>query len=89
MSIDPYILGSWLGDCTAAQPNITGEDTEVLEYWRDLARENDAELVHAHKKIDFLLEDLESLDTDFQLGRKHPRRVEDAQRRKVIFAIRS
>ena len=49
VSIDPYILGSWLGYGTASQPNITGDDTEVLEYWRDWARDNDAELVHTQK----------------------------------------
>lgn len=40
--LDPYCLGTWLGDGTTIHPNITSADQEVLDAWRA----NGWELVH-------------------------------------------
>lgn len=37
VSIDPYILGSWLGDGTSACTSITTMDDEIKDYWVDYA----------------------------------------------------
>ncbi len=37
LPIDPYILGSWLGDGTSLETAITTEDFEVEEAWSDYA----------------------------------------------------
>lgn len=46
VKVDPYIIGSWLGDGTATHANITGNDIEVVQRWIDWAEKNDAEIVH-------------------------------------------
>lgn len=37
IDIDPYILGSWLGDGTSRTIAITCEDEEIINYWRKYA----------------------------------------------------
>ena len=32
--IDPYILGSWLGDGTSSKPDITNSEKEIIAYWK-------------------------------------------------------
>jgi replicative DNA helicase len=32
--IDPYILGTWLGDGTSKEASITSMDKEIIEYWQ-------------------------------------------------------
>jgi molybdopterin-guanine dinucleotide biosynthesis protein len=44
--IDPYLLGTWLGDGLSSQADITGQDMEIIQYWMDWAERNDSELVH-------------------------------------------
>jgi len=34
VKIDPYILGSWLGDGTSRHTQITNIDCEVIDYWK-------------------------------------------------------
>jgi replicative DNA helicase len=36
--IDPYILGTWLGDGTSHNPDITSFDTEVVSAWEEEAK---------------------------------------------------
>jgi hypothetical protein len=38
--LDPYILGTWLGDGTTGQPELTNIDTQVLSYWSQWAVTN-------------------------------------------------
>lgn len=38
LCIDPYILGIWLGDGTSIRPDITNEDPEIIEVWREEAK---------------------------------------------------
>jgi intein/homing endonuclease len=38
LPIDPYILGSWLGDGTSRSPQITSMDKEILDYWESYAK---------------------------------------------------
>jgi hypothetical protein len=44
-NIDPYILGSWLGDGYSNGKEFASNDTEIIEYWIDWAKKNDAEVV--------------------------------------------
>lgn len=37
LPIDPYILGSWLGDGTSNTASITSKDKVILDYWKDYA----------------------------------------------------
>ncbi len=41
LDIDAYMLGLWLGDGTSAEPEITNIDSEVLNYCREYALQND------------------------------------------------
>ena len=49
VQLDPYILGSWLGDGTSDGKNICGEDPDILNYWREWCEMNDCELIHKNK----------------------------------------
>lgn len=46
ISLDPYLLGLWLGDGTHSHPIIASNDIEVQLYILDWCKKNDAELVH-------------------------------------------
>lgn len=35
VQLDPYILGTWLGDGTSSAPAISNIDDQILEYWRE------------------------------------------------------
>lgn len=45
LPIDPWLLGVWLGDGTAAEPIITNTDKEIWEGVKQLCDQNDWELV--------------------------------------------
>jgi len=45
VSLDPYILGLWLGDGTHTQPVIASNDIEIRDYINNWCGNNDAELV--------------------------------------------
>ena len=40
LPLDPYILGTWLGDKTSRDPEITSMDVEVVTAWQQYATEN-------------------------------------------------
>lgn len=41
VSLDPYVLGLWLGDGTSSRPSITNMDPEVMDYLEQFANDND------------------------------------------------
>lgn len=43
LPIDPYILGSWLGDGNTDRTVISNIDEVVLDYWKDFASKNNLE----------------------------------------------
>lgn len=45
VTIDPYILGLWLGDGTHTQPVIASNDKEIIDYINNWCSYNDGELV--------------------------------------------
>jgi len=49
--IDPYILGSWLGDGFSSGSGICNTDVEIIDYWRKWASENYAEVILSPKKL--------------------------------------
>ena len=46
ITIDPYILGTWLGDGYSDGSGISGKDKEIIEKWMEWCENNDGELVH-------------------------------------------
>lgn len=46
VSLDPYILGMWLGDGNKDGSGFSGSDTELIQKWCQWACENGAEIVH-------------------------------------------
>lgn len=46
VSLDPYLLGLWLGDGTHSHPVIASNDIEIQRYLLNWCQENNAELVH-------------------------------------------
>ena len=40
VNLDPYILGMWLGDSNNRGDGFTTDDSELLEYWKNWARQN-------------------------------------------------
>jgi len=48
VELDPYILGSWLGDGYSDGSGISGNDTEVIQKWMQWALENNGEIVHSN-----------------------------------------
>jgi len=49
--IDPYILGSWLGDGFSSGSGICNTDVEIIDYWRKWASENYAEVILSPRKL--------------------------------------
>lgn len=41
VKLDPYILGSWLGDGHSRGDGITSIDKEIVEYWQEWAKNNE------------------------------------------------
>ena len=48
--IDPYILGSWLGDGTSVNFSITNIDTPIIDYWYEYAKQNDMKVTIRDEK---------------------------------------
>jgi hypothetical protein len=46
VTLDPYMLGLWLGDGTHTEPVIASGDIEIQNYILNWCENNDAELVH-------------------------------------------
>jgi hypothetical protein len=46
VSLDPYLLGLWLGDGTHSHPVIASNDIEIQKYILNWCNQNDAELIH-------------------------------------------
>lgn len=46
ISLDPYLLGVWLGDGTHTHPIIASNDYEIQKYIMEWCKKNNAELVH-------------------------------------------
>ena len=40
LTIDPYILGLWLGDGDSRSINLTSIDTILIDYWKQYAEQN-------------------------------------------------
>ena len=49
--IDPYILGSWLGDGFSSGSGFCNTDVEIIDYWRKWASENYAEVILSPRKL--------------------------------------
>jgi len=47
VTLDPRILGMWLGDGYSCGTDFSSQDTELIKYWDNWVKQNDAELVHA------------------------------------------
>tara|TARA_B100001093_G_scaffold354326_1_gene338826 strand:- start:2054 stop:4873 length:2820 start_codon:yes stop_codon:yes gene_type:complete len=46
IDIDPYIVGTWLGDGYSDGSSISSNDNEIIEKWMNWCENNDGELVH-------------------------------------------
>ena len=44
VSLDPYILGTWLGDGYSSGTNFVTEDVELLNYWKKWAQDNNGDV---------------------------------------------
>lgn len=49
ITLDPYLLGLWLGDGTHTEPIIASNDNEIKNYLSNWCQNNDAELVQESK----------------------------------------
>lgn len=48
ISLDPYLLGIWLGDGTDCNACIASNDSQIQNYILDWCEKNDAEMIHEH-----------------------------------------
>lgn len=46
LKLDPYLMGTWLGDGFSNGSGIASNDEKIVDVWMKWARENDAEIVH-------------------------------------------
>jgi len=51
VTLDPYLLGLWLGDGTHSQPAIASNDKEIVDFMSSWCCLNDAELVKESKYL--------------------------------------
>lgn len=58
LPIDPYILGSWIGDGTSHSVAITTKDFEVLDRWKDYATKSNLQVVPDKKGFTYMLKSL-------------------------------
>jgi len=49
--LDPYILGSWLGDGYSNGKEFCSNDKEIIDYWNFWSKENDAEIIKTANKF--------------------------------------
>lgn len=49
--LDPYLLGLWLGDGSKEGYQFTTGDPEVLEYWKNWAKDNDGQIVSGREYV--------------------------------------
>jgi hypothetical protein len=53
VDIDPYLLGLWLGDGTAAQPEIATTDQPIVDFLEQYCEENEFRLSHNENCITY------------------------------------
>jgi hypothetical protein len=46
LKLDPYLMGTWLGDGYSNGSGIASNDEKIVDVWIKWAKENDAEIVH-------------------------------------------
>jgi len=47
--IDPYFLGTWLGDGNSRSVSLTSVDDYIIDYWKSFAEKNNLSFKHAGK----------------------------------------
>jgi DNA mismatch repair ATPase MutS len=52
VSLDPYLLGYWLGDGTSSKPEITTDDLEIVEYFKSIL-EQDGMIINVNNKCSY------------------------------------
>ena len=55
VELDPYILGTWLGDGYSNGKEYATNDTELLEYWISWAKNNNAEVIKTTNKYRYYI----------------------------------
>ena len=53
VELDPYILGSWLGDGFSRGKGFCSNDMEIVERWKEWAEKNDATVVDCKGKFTY------------------------------------
>ena len=51
IELDPYILGMWLGDGDSCGKGFSTEDIELLNYWKDWAKDNNSVVTLVPRKL--------------------------------------
>ena len=51
LPLDPYMLGIWLGDGTASQPDITTQDASIINYFRKNLQKYNCYLQYSNKYL--------------------------------------
>ena len=46
LKLDPYLMGTWLGDGFSNGSGISSNDEKIVDVWMKWAKENDAEITH-------------------------------------------
>jgi len=52
LEIDPYMIGFWLGDGTASQPEITTQDSTIIKYFKENLQQYKCYLQYINNKSD-------------------------------------
>ena len=68
ISIDPYLVGMWLGDGNSNGKGFTTEDVILLDYWKSWAKNNEAEIILYPHKINNSTKHINFRYHDYQIS---------------------
>lgn len=58
IELDPYILGTWLGDGYSNGKEMCSNDTEIIDYWNEWCKNNNAELVKTTNNFRYYIKNI-------------------------------
>tara|TARA_B110001452_G_scaffold175369_1_gene147062 strand:+ start:2991 stop:5522 length:2532 start_codon:yes stop_codon:yes gene_type:complete len=61
IELDPYILGTWLGDGYSNGKEFCSNDSDIIEYWEQWALENDAEIVKSTNPYRYYVKNVQNV----------------------------
>ena len=66
VELDPYILGTWLGDGYSNGKEFCSNDLEIVEYWKKWAQENNAQVVETTNPYRYYIKNMDNVVGEYE-----------------------